>query len=70
MRNISKFNDYEKNNEEFFGGSKGEEGVVIIELGGDGELKDIVDQKIKELLRTIGGEIHPLVDGEEIDIHK
>lgn len=66
MKNISKFNDYVKTNEEFFGG---EEGVAIIELGGDGKLKDIIEQKIKELLKNIGGEVHFLVDGEEIDIY-
>lgn len=70
-KKIIKFNEYNKTdktnktNEEFFGGA---EGVDIIELGGDGELKDIVEKAIKDALKNIGGEIHLLVDGEEVEL--
>lgn len=58
--------EIEKTNEEFFGGA---EGVAIIELGGQGEIKDYVENAIKKALKDIGGEIHLLVDGEEIDLN-
>lgn len=58
--------EIEKTNEEYFGGA---EGVAIIELGGQGEVKDYVENAIKKALKNIGGEIHLLVDGEEVDIN-
>lgn len=50
----------------YFGGAPGK---VVVNITGDGDVKDGVKEKVKELLQNMGGDIQLKVDGKRVKIH-